>query len=227
MAVCFDPVLGDMRMRDEPNGPPLSFKLDGEALEADGDGVVDIPSATTTRKGVVKLNASTNSTSQSEAATPSAVRSAYQLANTANISSAKTGSDNYFSGENWFGNKVSFEGEVGFRTIPHATSEGKCGLTFFNDYYAKDDEARDEILSGLKGRKDVIVTRFKGLGDRDAPDLADTTMNPETRRMARVTVEDAAAADELFSILLGSAVEPRKEYIIKHAKEVNNVDWHA
>ena len=134
MAVCFDPVLGDMRMRDEPNGPPLSFKLDGEALEADGDGVVDIPSATTTRKGVVKLNASTNSTSQSEAATPSAVRSAYQLANTANISSAKTGSDNYFSGENWFGNKVSFEGEVGFRTIPHATSEGKCGLTFFNDY---------------------------------------------------------------------------------------------
>ena len=96
-----------------------------------------------------------------------------------------------------------------------------------NVYYAKDDEARDEILEGLKNRKDVMVTRFKGLGEMDAPDLADTTMNPETRRMAQVTVEDAAAADELFSVLLGSAVEPRKEYIIKHAKEVTNVDWHA
>ena len=93
---------------------------------------------------------------------------------------------------------------------------------------------RGSTLSPIKMEKvssasmaSLKCTRFKGLGEMDAPDLADTTMNPETRRMARVTVEDAAAADELFSVLLGSAVEPRKEYIIKHAKEVTNVDWHA
>ena len=133
MAVCFDPVLGEMRLRDEPNGPPLSFKLDGAPLSPDANGVVDIPSATTARKGIVKLNTSTNSTSQTEAATPSAVRSAYQLANTANNSSAKTGSDNSFYGENWFERKTGFSGEVEFRTPPRSRSDGKCCLTLFNN----------------------------------------------------------------------------------------------
>lgn len=94
-------------------------------------------------------------------------------------------------------------------------------------YYAKDDAERDEILSTLSTKKDIMVTRFKGLGEMDAPDLADTTMDVEKRTVAQVTVEDAIAADELFTILLGDAVEPRKAFIEAHAKEVTNVDWHA
>ena len=96
-----------------------------------------------------------------------------------------------------------------------------------NVFYAKDDDERDDILARHPGKKDITVTRFKGLGEMDAPDLADTTMSPESRIMAQVTVDDAMAADEMFNILLGDAVEPRKEYIITHAKEVTNVDWHA
>lgn len=94
-------------------------------------------------------------------------------------------------------------------------------------YYAKDDDARDELLKTLGNKKDIMVTRFKGLGEMDAVDLADTTMDVNTRSLAQVTVEDAMAADEMFTILLGDHVEPRKAYIEAHAKEVTNVDWHA
>ena len=94
-------------------------------------------------------------------------------------------------------------------------------------FYAKDDEARDEILRTLGTKKDVVVTRFKGLGEMDAVDLADTTMKIEMRTMTQVTVEDAVAADEMFTILLGDHVEPRKAFIEEHAKEVVNVDWQA
>lgn len=93
--------------------------------------------------------------------------------------------------------------------------------------YAKDDEERDEILKSLGRKSDVIVTRFKGLGEMDAPDLADTTMNIETRTIKQITVEDAIEADEMFTVLLGDQVEPRKAFIEAHAKEVCNLDWHA
>ena len=94
-------------------------------------------------------------------------------------------------------------------------------------FYAKDDAERDEILRGLNSKKDVIVTRFKGLGEMDAPDLADTTMNAEMRTIAQVMVEDAFEADQMFTVLLGDKVEPRKAFIEAHAKEVKNLDWHA
>lgn len=94
-------------------------------------------------------------------------------------------------------------------------------------FYAKDDEERDAILRGLPNKKDAVVTRFKGLGEMDAPDLADTTMNIELRTIKQVNVEDAIEADEMFTILLGDQVEPRKAFIEAHAKEVTNVDWHA
>lgn len=93
--------------------------------------------------------------------------------------------------------------------------------------YAKDDAERDEILRGLNSKKDVMVTRFKGLGEMQAPDLADTTMNAETRSIKQVTVEDAIEADQMFTVLLGDKVEPRKAFIEAHAKEVENLDWHA
>jgi len=94
-------------------------------------------------------------------------------------------------------------------------------------FYAKDDAQRDEILRTLGNKKDVIVTRFKGLGEMDAPDLADTTMNTETRSIQQVNVEDAVEADDMFTVLLGDKVEPRKAFIEAHAKEARNVDWHA
>ncbi len=94
-------------------------------------------------------------------------------------------------------------------------------------FYAKNDEERDEILRSTGNKKDTIVTRFKGLGEMDAEDLENTTMKVETRTIQQVTVEDAVGADEMFTVLLGDKVEPRKAFIEAHAKEVRNVDWHA
>jgi DNA gyrase subunit B len=93
--------------------------------------------------------------------------------------------------------------------------------------YAMDDAELQEIMKSLGNKKDVTVTRFKGLGEMNAEDLAETTMSMETRTIKQVTVEDAIEADEMFTILLGDAVEPRKQFIEAHAKEVWNVDWHA
>ncbi|MEN6357416.1 MAG: DNA topoisomerase subunit B [Armatimonadota bacterium] len=94
-------------------------------------------------------------------------------------------------------------------------------------FYAKNDAERDDILRSLSNKKDAIVTRFKGLGEMDAEDLADTTMDADSRTLAQVNVEDAIEADEMFTVLLGDQVEPRKAFIEAHAKEVTNVDWHA
>ncbi|MDR2757042.1 MAG: DNA gyrase subunit B [Planctomycetaceae bacterium] len=83
-------------------------------------------------------------------------------------------------------------------------------------------ELLTEVRSG--GQKGMQVTRFKGLGEMNAEELRDTTLNPENRTLIQVTMEDAAAADELFRILMGDKVEPRREFIEKHALEVKNLD---
>jgi DNA gyrase subunit B len=92
--------------------------------------------------------------------------------------------------------------------------------------YARSEEERDRMIKELK-RKDVQVGRFKGLGEMNAQELFETTLNIETRSLARVTLEDANAAAEMFSILMSDKVEPRKQFIIKYAREVSNVDWHC
>ncbi len=92
--------------------------------------------------------------------------------------------------------------------------------------YARSEEERDRMVKELK-RKDVQVGRFKGLGEMNAQELFETTLNIESRSLARVTLEDANAAAEMFSILMSDKVEPRKQFIIKYAREVSNVDWHC
>ena len=89
-------------------------------------------------------------------------------------------------------------------------------------YYAYSDNERDEIMTQLQSGYDI--QRYQGLGEMDSEQLWETTMNPETRVMLQVTPSDAAQADEIFTILMGDKVEPRREFIERNAKYVKNLD---
>ena len=74
------------------------------------------------------------------------------------------------------------------------------------------------------GEKGLQVTRFKGLGEMNAEELRETTLDPTNRTLLKVSLTDAGAADEMFRLLMGDKVEPRRDFIEKHALDVRNLD---
>ena len=89
--------------------------------------------------------------------------------------------------------------------------------------YAYNDEEKDRLIAEL-GIKGEAIQRYKGLGEMNAEQLWETTMNPETRTVLQVTMDDAYAADEIFSVLMGEKPELRRQFIVDNAKLVEELD---
>ena len=120
--------------------------------------------------------------------------------------------------------------EFGF-SIEDLIPKDRTGATDSRFYLYRDETAIGlEDLRGLlpgireSGRRGLSVTRFKGLGEMNAEELRETTLDPSNRTVVRVQLTDAAAADEMFRVLMGDKVEPRREFIEKHALDVRNLD---
>jgi DNA gyrase subunit B len=106
---------------------------------------------------------------------------------------------------------------AGFGLPPYTVIHGEAKVVYTNV-----DELLEQIFE--LAEKGLTVQRYKGLGEMNPEQLWDTTMNPETRRLLQVTIEDAVGAEELFTILMGDQVEPRRVFIQDNALEVKNLD---
>ena len=120
-----------------------------------------------------------------------------------------------------------------YRKMPNLISDGRVYIAQPPLYrvqkgarvlYTYSDEERDRAVAELGGSKGVTIQRYKGLGEMNAEQLAETTMRRGSRTLLKVTVDDAARANELMQILMGEEVEPRRQYIEEHSLEVKNLD---
>lgn len=89
-------------------------------------------------------------------------------------------------------------------------------------YYLKDSAALEEYKTQNMGKK-FVINRNKGLGEQDSEELGECILDPATRNIEQITVEDVKKADQLLEILMGTAVPPRREYILAHSEEANDV----